>query len=71
MKKCNLFNQTDQEVATRLIWSGDNHKLGIIPQVPYVANAIKDAYLIDVSDDSIITDLLNKVTLSYLKIQSN
>jgi hypothetical protein len=71
MKKYIIFNQSDQEVATILIFLADNHKVGIILQVPYVANSIKDAYLLDYSDELIITDLLNKVNLSDVKIQSN
>lgn len=71
MKKCKISNQSDQEVATIMIWSVENHKLGMVLIVPYIANVIKEAYLTDTADDSIITDLLNKANLSDVKIQSN
>ena len=65
------LNQSDQEVATIMIWSVENHKVGMILIVLYIANVIKEAYLIDFADDSIMTDLLNKENLSDVKIQSN
>ena len=71
MKKCKIYNQSDQEIATILIWSADNHKVGMVLIVPYIANVIKDAYLIDASDDSIVTDLLNKANLIDVKISCN
>lgn len=71
MKKCKIYSQSDQEVATILIWSADNHKLGMVLIVPYIANVIKEAYLINTSDDSIITDLLNKANLIDVKITFN
>jgi hypothetical protein len=71
MKKCKIFDKSDVEIATILIWVADNHKVGIILQVPYVANVIKEAYLIDVADDSIITDQLNKANLIDVKIKCN
>jgi hypothetical protein len=54
-----------------MIWSVENHKVGMILIVLYIANVIKEAYLIDFADDSIMTDLLNKENLSDVKIQSN
>ena len=71
MKKCKIYRQLDQEVATILIWSADNHKVGMVLIVPYIANVIKEAYLTDTSDDSIITDLLNKTNLIDVKIKCN
>jgi len=71
MKKCKILNQSDQEVATILIWPVGNHKVGMILIVPYIANVIKEAYLTDTSDDSIITDLLNKANLIDVKIKCN
>jgi len=71
MKKCKILNQSDQEIATILIWSEENHKVGMILIVPYIANVIKEAYLIDFADDSIITDLLNKANLVETKIKCN
>ena len=71
MKKCKVYNQSDQEIAAILIWSEDNHQVGMVLILPYSANVIKDAYLIDTSDDSIITDLLNKVNLIDVKISCN
>lgn len=71
MKKCKIYNQSDQEIATILIWSADNHKVGMVLIVPYIANIFKDAYLIDASDDSIVTDLLNKANLIDVKISCN
>jgi hypothetical protein len=71
MKKCKILNQSDQEVAIILIWSADNHKVGMVLIVPYIANVIKEAYLTDTSDDSIITDLLNKANLIDVKIKCN
>ena len=71
MKKCKIYRQSDQEVATILIWSADNHKVGMVLIVPYIANVIKEAYLTDTSDDSIITDLLNKTNLIDVKIKCN
>lgn len=65
MKKCKI--QSEQEVATILIWSADNHKIGMILLVPYIANVIKEAYLTGTSDDSIISDLLNKANLNDVK----
>ena len=71
MKKWKIYRQSDQEVATILIWSADNHKVGMVLIVPYIANVIKEAYLTDTSDDSIITDLLNKTNLIDVKIKCN
>jgi len=71
MKKCKILNQSDQEIATILIWSEENHKVGMILIVPYLSNVIKEAYLIDFSDDSVITDLLNKADLAETKIKCN
>jgi hypothetical protein len=69
MKKCKIFNQSDQEVATILLWSADNHKVGMVLIVPYIANLIKDAYLTDTSDDNIISDLLIKANLIDVTIK--
>ena len=71
MKKCKILNQSDQEIATILILSADNHKLGMVLIVPYISNVIKEAYLTDTNDDSIITDLLNKANLVETKIMCN
>ncbi len=71
MKKCKILNKSDQEVATILIWPVENYKVGMILIVPYIANVIKDAYLIDFADDSIITDLLNKANLVDTNIKCN
>ena len=68
MKRCKISNQSDQEVATIMIWSLENHKLGMILIVPYISNVFQEAYLIDVADDSIITNLLIKANLSDTKI---
>ena len=69
MRKCKIFDQSDKEIATILIWEADNHKVGIILQVPYVANEIRDAYLMSVTDDAIIADLLNKANLENVKVK--
>jgi len=69
MKKCKIFNQSDQEVATILLWSADNHKVGMVLIDPYIATVFKEAYLTETSDDYIITDLLNKANLIDVKIK--
>lgn len=71
MKKCKISNQSDQEVATILIWSADNHKVGMIFITPYIANVIKEVFLTGTSDNSIISDLLNKANLEEVKVQCN
>ena len=71
MKKCKIFNQSDQEVATILLWSADNHKVGIVLIDPYIVTVFKEGYLTDTSDDYIITDLLNKANLFDVKIKYN
>ncbi len=68
MKKCKIFDQSDIEIATILIWVDDNHKVGLLLEVPYVANTIQGAYLIHVDDNYIITDLLNKIKLTNSNI---
>lgn len=71
MKKCKILNQSDQEVATILIWSAESHKVGMILKVPYISNVIKEAYLNDFEDDSIISDLISKANLVDVKIKCN
>lgn len=71
MNKCKIFNKSDQEIATILICSAGNHKVGMILIVPYIANVINEAYSSEASDDSIISDLLNKANLIDVKTMFN
>lgn len=71
MNKCKIFNKSDQEIATILIWSAGNHKVGMILIVPYIANVINEVYSSETSDDSIISDLLNRAKLIDVKTMCN
>ena len=63
MKKCKIIDKSDVGIAIILNWVAINHRAGSMQQVPFVANVVKEAFLINVAVDSIITYLLNKANL--------
>jgi hypothetical protein len=69
MKKCKIINNTGKEVGTIMILKVNNHKVGIAMLIPYVTTVIKEAYKIEIIDENIISDLLNKANLKECDVK--